>query len=207
MTAGKKWHSHVNSARSKVLVESVEDGRGCSVDDECINEVVDYAYAFHPLFIRSHDMRYDIHSPKGEIEMVEMTATPARRIAAGISGVGVAVAIILGAGPAHADPIDDPQSCLADRPCIIDMHDLVNDGIYVEWDPQGSYDKIHFSWARAGGPWHPNEFSANFKPVFVVHSARKNTEYFFSMQGCESVLIGKDNCSPFEETSFVTNGI
>lgn len=87
------------------------------------------------------------------------------------------------------------------------MHDLVNDGIYVQWDLQGSYDKVHFSWAHAGGPWHSSEFSANFKPIKVIRPTRKNTKYFFSLQACESVLIGKDNCSPFEKASFVTNGI
>lgn len=76
--------------------------------------------------------------------MFGMMAAPAQRIAAGASGIGIAVAIIVGAGPAAANPIDDSQSCLSDRPCIIDMHDLVNDGIYVQWDLQGSYDKVHF---------------------------------------------------------------
>jgi hypothetical protein len=137
--------------------------------------------------------------------MFTIKAAPAQGIAASAL-VGLVIANVLGAAPAQADPIDNgTQLCAYDRPCITDVHDLVNDGIWVEWDPNGSFDKFHFSWAHKGGPWHPNEFTG--RTHFVIRPAWKNTEYVFSLQGCESVLIGKDNCSPFEETSFTTNNI
>jgi hypothetical protein len=97
--------------------------------------------------------------------------------------------------------------CAYDRPCFDNVYDAVNDALVIQWRGQGDYDKYHFNWRHAGGPVHSHEVRGGSRGQFIIRNAWKNTVYEFSVQGCESVLIGKDNCSPFEHSSFRTNNI
>jgi hypothetical protein len=74
-----------------------------------------------------------------------MTGNKTVRVKASAASALVCLAIssVVCAVPAQADPIDgDTQYCLSDRPCIVDMHDLVEDGIYVGWDPAGLIQRV-----------------------------------------------------------------
>jgi hypothetical protein len=127
-----------------------------------------------------------------------------RRIVMSALAVGLALMTSMNSGVALAS---DPVGCAYDRPCFDNVYNGVNDALVIQWKGQDNYDKYHLRWNRDGGPVHSHVVRGGSQGQFVIRGAWKSTRYHFAVQGCHTVLIGKDDCSPWEDGSFRTNNI
>lgn len=84
--------------------------------------------------------------------------------------------------------------------------------IFVSWSMRDACDKFHFMWTDRTPPpangdlWSQVELTPGrtLESSFNIPKTSAGKTYTFKVQGCDSRLLGHDNCSPFTDDRSIT---
>jgi hypothetical protein len=96
------------------------------------------------------------------------------------------------------------MTCADGQPCLYPPRDEGADLVF-KWLPNSGYERFNVRWSRPGWQSNQEERSGN-DTSFRIPGAARNTRYGFSIQGCNSPVIGRSTCSAWSSTEYVTCG-
>jgi hypothetical protein len=110
----------------------------------------------------------------------------------------------------HKSPRPDAPTITSVRPVQFHLRNP-EPHIDVSWSTHDACDKYHFIWTESshppknGGLWGEVELTPgrSFGSSFSIPKTLPLTPYTFKVQGCQSELLGHDNCSPWSEESSI----
>lgn len=78
--------------------------------------------------------------------------------------------------------------------------------IAVSWTMSEACDKYHFIWTSGGPTFAEEELTPgrSFGSSFKIPNTQAHLTYTCKVQGCQSRIVGHDNCSPFSSERSVT---
>ena len=102
-------------------------------------------------------------------------------------------------------PAQDQQLCPAGGPCILGVY---NEGtnLIVTWNDEEVRDHYNLRWSRSGKSVEQVEVRGGSRGRFTVKDFLQDTLYTFAVQGCRKPLIGRSECTDWNEKSVTSCG-
>ena len=97
------------------------------------------------------------------------------------------------------------EGCAYDRPCIKNVHENGLD-LVVNWTGTENFSHYNVRWSRPGKAPAQFEVGGGRSGSARIKNFHSNTEYQYAVQGCNKPMIGRSQCSPWENGSYTTCG-